>query len=669
MNELISCCADPSGNDYRGDYVPKWMPYDQYLSDGSTKVYVFTFQLLVPTNLGVYVTAPGISPNPVVDKLILHTDYVIRTYTDKDGGVIELAKTYEKGSVITITLQSNYVLATNFKEGRTFSGAELDLTFKQVSLYLQELALLYSMVIKYPINTIDKDESRTLVPMLKDDHIWVGSNGRIIQVPLPDGSKGDVTCCDVLRAQLANNDQATDGARMIGVYDQINNLHTNLSAMINNLNKKINGINTIPKPKEDEVCLPLISTADGKVVWDKSVIGNIIQSISKRPQTFMDKYGLLYADGSSYYSFDKSPVGIPYSRLANTWWRQEAGTFLFGGAPDQHQACVLQDKNGKDYFYVVLNDAKEPLVVVDDNVDIKIVHGSDLNFKQTEASKIMDAARIEIFENDVSTGEFNDGATPTGVSGMELSFFPNRKGNSYVLNFAKAKLDMKGGEFFTVLGILVWYTVNGKGTKPSTKDVRRVVNVDLPTSYSLDQLVHLTKFSIRGNDIYTIDLNFRENAMFSLKTPHVQIFLKYGDYNVKYTHNRITITVPKSATYRDKALYIRNGINRYTFCIPDLRDLHLRGGDARSVDYMKPSWRNIERYKRIKRQYGGVCISDSIKHHGHNYAFYGGWTWGKPMGLRRETKGSVDTYQVEIQPTGTTENRVASHEAFFYVKY
>lgn len=631
------------------------LPFNQYIADGKTKKYLFNFVLLNPNYLAVYATAPNAQASPC-DKLVLNTDYII-DYYDVDGGAIELAKTYEKGYIITLTLESNYNLDTRFNDARAFSGAEFDLIFRQISLYFKELMLLFNTTLKFPINSVVKPIS-TYLPELKDDYVWVGKNKHIIQVPLPTGGKSD--CCEVLKTELADNTEGVDGARMIGLYNKINNIQTNVSIVINEILNKLDNITTVPKPKPDEKFLSLSNDKNGKVFWDKSVIGSVYTYLNKIYAN--DTKGLLYLDGTGYYPFETSDEGIPYSRLANIWWNNNDDRYEFGGAWDSYYAATFP--NLESILLLINSPIIEPNVVYE-NVDLNTYQ--EYNPSTMACSQIIDGNRLEVYERAACTGEFSDNGT--GIKFEVQEYTAGAKGNSGIIDLNEAKIQYVGGEYFTFFGIRVYYVVDGKGkVPPKPSYIRRLVKVNLPVEHTLGEVEFFTKHALLGTGLYALNPNFRENAVFSLKSPDLKVYLKSGTSPNEYTRDNITLYIPNDKPIAERVRLIKAGINRYSFSVPDARDLHLRGSDAAQLD-TNLAWRNIEARKKFRLQYGGICISDIVKKHKHTFEKASSIAQG-PIIINTEG-GGFQLYSVKDNTSdfGGMENRVAAMEVYFYVKY
>lgn len=651
-----NACANIYIKKYFGDYIPKWYPYNQYISDGITLEYTFTFLLLKPMDLAVFVTLPNSDPDQDIDRKEYQKDYIVNVYGSDNGGTITLAKTYPIGSVITITLGSDFSLPTNFKEGRNFNGKELDDAFKQVILFIRELALLYGNSLKYPINTRLSDINSTVLPPLKDEHIWEGRNGKIIQIPTPSGGGGGGNCCDILRKELANNNTGTDGAGMIGFRDNTNNISTNLSEQVNKIISEFQNIQTVPKPTKDQYGMMLYNI-NGKVAWHSPFIGSILFHLDKLEPEEM--YGLLYANRQTIYPWEESPEGIPYSRLAKKWWSSRHGYYKFGSGREDYAAIVAYDT----HLFVLINDIGVEHNVVYENMNMHEVAKHDPSTLDCES--IFERNQLRCYERAESSGDFSDNGT--GIKHFSVFYNPGEKGNISYLDFNTASIRYEGGEYFTFLGIRVYYIVAGKGAVPPSTGIRYLVRVDLFENHTLGEVEFLTKHALRGTGLWAIDTNFRENAWFSLRSPGLKVYLNYGNKPTEYEREKITIYVPKDSDNKTRRELIKTGINKYSLTIPDGRDLYLRGGDSFELD-QDVYWRDLELSKSFNLQYGGMVMGDNIRKHSHGYQISTGI---KGTEVIRYDNGSQSLYDLETKTTmvGGFENRVAALVGYYYVFY
>lgn len=219
--------------------LPQQIPLNQYLMDGVTTAYPYTFLVLqaqdvTHNDMAVYITPPNTPANPEADLLTINTDYTVTNVGNTNGGTVNILVSLVAGSILTITRDMSVSISTNFAAVQTFNGAALDAAFERVVLIMQQLNMLYlRRALSYAIDTFLPDEAQTnLMPTLVniDGQIWISKSGQIIATVLEEDI--DVT---TLRAELANALPGTDGAGLIGYYDVNTATSTTVRDFLNSL--------------------------------------------------------------------------------------------------------------------------------------------------------------------------------------------------------------------------------------------------------------------------------------------------------------------------------------------------------------------------------------------------------------------------------------------------
>lgn len=213
--------------------LPQQDTIKQYQADGVEDEFIYTF--LIPTNLdiAVYVTPDGEAANPTADIKVLNVDYTVQGAGTVNGGTVTFTTPPDQGSTVTLSRNIQFSIETNFSNAQTISGVNLDNAFQRVTLMAQQLNTFYQLRgLQYIINDyIPQTIQPTLMPILEEGQMWQGSSGgTVIAVTLeenPDWS--------TLRSELASQVQDGDGARLIGYYDEYNNVGETLADFLNGL--------------------------------------------------------------------------------------------------------------------------------------------------------------------------------------------------------------------------------------------------------------------------------------------------------------------------------------------------------------------------------------------------------------------------------------------------
>lgn len=227
--------------------LPQQEPIKQYTGDGVETDFIYNFLILHSSDIVVYVTPNGQSANPVAD-LVPASSYTVTGVNNVNGGLVQFDVAPANNSIITLVRNMQLEIETDFSSAQNFNGANLDTAFKRVTMMMQQLQGNFnvngtpglqdgtvgslSRCLQYVVNTYLPNAEPNTLPMLtdEDNQVWVSQNGGIAVTQLFTG--GDANALQIL---LANNDPVTNGAALIGYYDTINLVPTNVSDYLNNL--------------------------------------------------------------------------------------------------------------------------------------------------------------------------------------------------------------------------------------------------------------------------------------------------------------------------------------------------------------------------------------------------------------------------------------------------
>ena len=204
--------------------IPQQETIVQYIANSAQSAYTFAFYAPEDTDIEVYYQASNATPVPAADILVLNTDYTVTFNSDPiTGGTITLLFTPTSGYYLTINRNVLASLNTNFAAAQTLSGATLDAAFDRLLLLCQQnqnYALERNL--SYIINTyLPNATPFTQLPPLAQNYIWIGSGSGVVSALLASSPSASV-----LQSLLANASPGTDGARLVGYYDSVNNVST-----------------------------------------------------------------------------------------------------------------------------------------------------------------------------------------------------------------------------------------------------------------------------------------------------------------------------------------------------------------------------------------------------------------------------------------------------------
>jgi len=213
--------------------VPQEATRVQYLADGIADVFIYPFFIPLEIDLAVWVTPAGSPPNETVDRKILNTNYTVQDAGVPGGGTITFLPGFIPGAgdQVTISRVVEDSITTNYVDARTINGANLDESFEREMLVTQQnVTNLDLTALRYQNNSFLPDVlNRNIIPTLDPNFIWKGSaSGNVIAVE--DKEEGG---CSSLRSELASEAQGSDGAGLVGYFDENRLLSTTVRDQLN----------------------------------------------------------------------------------------------------------------------------------------------------------------------------------------------------------------------------------------------------------------------------------------------------------------------------------------------------------------------------------------------------------------------------------------------------
>jgi hypothetical protein len=220
--------------------LPQQQTIVQYVTNVSQTMYTFAFYAPLNTDIQVYYQAQNAPPIPATDLLVLNVNYtVVFNPNPSTGGYIQLLFTPVSGYILTINRNVAASLNTNFSQAINFSGANLDAALDRLLLLCQQnqnYALERNL--SYIINAyLPNETAYTQLPPLANMQIWQGTGAGIAAVTLVENDN-----FSTLRSQLSNSAPFTNGATIIGYYNNLTSTPTTVDATLTTLINDINAI-------------------------------------------------------------------------------------------------------------------------------------------------------------------------------------------------------------------------------------------------------------------------------------------------------------------------------------------------------------------------------------------------------------------------------------------
>lgn len=216
--------------------VPSSAARNTYTTTLGQTSFPYTFKILYDTDLEVYGTPSGQTPNTSTDLLILNVDYTVQGVGDENGGTITLTPALASGTFLVIVGNLEVSNPTAFTVG--FTASQLNGLFDRSTTMLRNLKTRFDELgLKYPVNAPIVFPEECTLPQLPNGYFWqkAASGPGIAAVQLeenPDWS--------TLRTELESQTLGADGSRLIGysdgtftgtVHDQIALLKSQISAL------------------------------------------------------------------------------------------------------------------------------------------------------------------------------------------------------------------------------------------------------------------------------------------------------------------------------------------------------------------------------------------------------------------------------------------------------
>ena len=214
-------------------------PRIQYTASGVQTQFTVPFAFEVEADLVVYQTLAGATPDPATDVLALNTDYTVvgEGYAETTR-IVTITVAPAVGDIITIIRDMPIDRSTDFEKSGEFSAADVNNQFDDVVALIQQVDMkLEHLGLLYDNNAILNQRFQNRLPKLPDattgfTPVWsTTTDGTLTATQIEEGAD-----CSTLRSDLANNDNGTDGARIVGYYttsDGLNNttVHTALNTL------------------------------------------------------------------------------------------------------------------------------------------------------------------------------------------------------------------------------------------------------------------------------------------------------------------------------------------------------------------------------------------------------------------------------------------------------
>lgn len=303
--------------------LPQQNTIVQYLADGVTDEYAVPFYTpLEPDgtpNLDVFTQDVDASPIPTDDINEWNVDYTYTPNLDPiTGGTVTFLPGHipANGYIVTIVRNVSASLDVEFSQAQTFSGFTLDAALDKLLLISQQnKSYALQRNLSYIINSYlpeSEISANVQIPVLEDGQTWFGSANGVIAATLEQPA--DVS---TLRSELANEQPVTNGASLVGFYDDLNSNPTTVADQLNYLTQIV--LAAIPTGARLEWCGAENDIPAGFLFCDGSAISRVTYA------NLFAKIGTRWGAGNGTTTFN-----IPDSRRRVSMGAGGVGTAIIG---------------------------------------------------------------------------------------------------------------------------------------------------------------------------------------------------------------------------------------------------------------------------------------------------------------------------------------------------
>lgn len=451
--------------------------------------------------------------------------------------------------------------------------------------------------------------------------------------------------------------------------------------------RALSGFTNIPDYNSNDLYLPLRLTPTG-LEFDHSEIGNIYA------RTCIDvPVGYLVADGSQFITQNFSSDGIPYSRLQQKYFNPVKGLPLYGTGQNFVTTYYINQELGINSSLRINNNSIGTVANYTDGSNptgftfSNITAGTDTPNVTKQYGLYYGNSNFYIWGQIIGTIGAFPGITPN-TSGFTVTHLrpPQYVGTTLTKSLYSvttvAASAITGGSYFTVYNTtgfyIVWYKVNGVGTQPSVPGTLFYIEIDLQNTWSSIEVAKITASAISGSKITNINTVaasvIPQSSFWNLNTQSQQYYVWYnkdsgGTDPLISGKIGIQINITSSLTAAQVGQNTLLILNAYSFAVPDLRGMILKGVDASgNIDtdnILRWSFSN-QMVSSNQGNLTGTFQFDEITQHNHSSngstnANSGG---SSGSGIITESPGTL-----QIFADGGAESRPLNMDVNYLIKY
>lgn len=197
--------------------LPEQETRKQYTGDGVNDIFPYIFKAYETSDVNVWVTLAGNSPDPIADLKVYGTDYTLTDIGVTAGGNVQFlpGKIPPLDSLVVTDRDVPNSIVSEFSNVQNFNGQNLDDQLERIVAMIQQNTTRSEFnSIRYAPNANIPTSNEAVVQTLGENQIWKKQGSNIIAATLQE-----VPDCSTLRTDLANNMPGSDGAMLVGYND------------------------------------------------------------------------------------------------------------------------------------------------------------------------------------------------------------------------------------------------------------------------------------------------------------------------------------------------------------------------------------------------------------------------------------------------------------------
>ena len=435
---------------------------------------------------------------------------------------------------------------------------------------------------------------------------------------------------------------------------------------------------TVPNdPDGYTLYLSKVDTLSG-AVYDDSMIGKVFACYDPYTSSISSTTNEMLCDGSAYYTYGYSNLGIPFARLHKKIFNINRALPLFGTG---RNFVTLQSTSNRIEFFS--NSSGSTIIPTDVSTGFQFINACPSALAPYGYRVYRSNESIITF---VGKGTNSISGNPVTSGNTGFTYFEVLS-NTYreVFNIGNAVVTSTlAGKYFTYKDLTnaenyVWFRVDGVGSDPAPGGTG--IKIELQSYFNTTEVILAVACAVNGCFYSTIVISGTPAAgsCFTFTVNSGQKYYVYYIVNGVGTDPAITnaigisVSINSSDSTSSIASATRYAVNSTYFATPDLRGLILRGNDPTGIwdlDYADRFGESLMQNDddNAGNPYGllGTMELDNILSHDHTFSELNSGVGSIPC---VSPALATTTKSVTVSTTGIYENRMVNAAVNWVMKY